>query len=72
MKKAHLEEKYRLIREDYNKLYAEGLRHEVVAKKLAKKYFYAVATIEKIVWENGTYAPPKPKELEDKNQISLF
>lgn len=44
------------IKDEFKRMYAEGLRNEVILARLSDKYYLASDTIERIVWERGNYA----------------
>ena len=43
------------IRKEYLKEYKNGLRNEVIVKRLSEKYFLSVHTVEAIVFKKGVY-----------------
>ena len=66
--KETLDRKYKDIRADYAAAYKKGLRHAVIVKDLAWKYYMAETTIANIVWEQGGYGKPK---TENEQQLNM-
>lgn len=63
--------KHDLIRAEYDAMYADGYRNNVIFPKLAEKYFLAQTTIEAIVYRTAHYHQGKNKKGID-NQLDLF
>mgnify|MGYP001808013997 CR=1 FL=1 len=52
------------IRADYNYLYhTEGKRHDIIVNQLSTKFYLAVDTIERIVWQRGHYCARESQAL---------
>lgn len=66
MARSNIEKKHADIKRDYEKLYKDGYRWDVIVSKLAEKYYMTRNTIENLIWGTAGYGQKKKKSTPIK------